>query len=176
MKKTLLSLLCVLGLVSSAAFAADDAKSFIGNWALTIPGGGSGWLGVEEKDGGLKGSLLWGGGSVLPVAGVKVEDGKLIVTRIQQAKGKDGKPGPKITETITGTRDGDCLKLVTVKCGENGKEFGRAEFTGKFTPPVSAAPRNTLNSDCFARSVSSVNSMPKRRSGASWPKRSIASS
>ena len=140
MKKTLISLLCVLGLVSGAALAADDAKQFIGNWALTIPGGGSGWLGVEEKDSGLKGSLLWGGGSVLPVAGVKVEDGKLIVTRVQQAKGKDGKPGPKITETITGTRDGDCLKLVTVKCGENGKEFGRAEFTGKFTPPVSAAP------------------------------------
>ncbi|MCX6898702.1 MAG: DUF1080 domain-containing protein [Verrucomicrobia bacterium] len=144
MKKTSLSLPFVLGLVlcgaCGVAFAADDAKPFVGNWALTIPGGGAGWLGVEEKDGCLKASVLWGGGSVLPATGAKVEDGKLVVTRIQQPKGKDGKPGKKITETITATRDGDCLKLVTVKCAEGGKEFGRAEFIGKRIPPVPAAP------------------------------------
>lgn len=144
MKKTLLSLPFILGLVfcdaCGVAFAADDAKPLVGNWALTIPGGGAGWLGVEEKDGGLKASVLWGGGSVLPAAGAKAEDGKLVVTRVQQPKGKDGKPGKKITETITATRDGDCLKLVTVKCAEGGKEFGRAEFTGKRIPPMPAAP------------------------------------
>ena len=143
MKKTSISLLFILGLVlcgaCGVASAADDAKPFIGNWALTIPGGGAGWLGVEEKDGGLKASVLWGGGSVLPTAGAKVEEGKLLVTRVQQSKGKDGK-SKKTTETICATRDGDCLKLVTVKCGEDGREFGRAEFTGKIIPPVPAAP------------------------------------
>ncbi|MCX6907109.1 MAG: DUF1080 domain-containing protein [Verrucomicrobia bacterium] len=144
MNKTSIYFLFVLGLVlggaCGVALAADEAKPFIGNWALTIPGGGAGWLGVEEKDGGLCASILWGGGSVLPAAGAKVEDGKLVVTRVQQPKGKDGKPGKKITETITATRDGDCLKLVTVKCAEGGKEFGRAEFIGKCIPPVPAAP------------------------------------
>jgi len=134
------SILSILALAAALvpAFAADNP--FIGRWALTIPGGGAGWLGVEEKGGKLEGSVLWGGGSVLPVNGVCVEGDKLIVTRIQQPKGKDGKPGKKVTETITATRDGDCLKLITVKCAEGGKESGRAELTGKLIAPLPPAP------------------------------------
>lgn len=41
-----------------SAFAAENP--FVGNWALTIPGGGAGWLGIAEKDGALEGSILWG--------------------------------------------------------------------------------------------------------------------
>ena len=36
----------------------------------SIPGGGAGWLGVEQKDGYLDASILWGGGSVVPVDSV----------------------------------------------------------------------------------------------------------
>ena len=46
----------------SAAAAAENP--FLGGWALTLPGGAPGWLGVEEAGGGLKASLLWGWGSV----------------------------------------------------------------------------------------------------------------
>ena len=61
-------LLAVALLIAAASPAsADDAKPFIGNWALTIPGGEAGWLGVAETDGTLKASILWGGGSVVPV-------------------------------------------------------------------------------------------------------------
>jgi hypothetical protein len=109
---------------------------FIGRWALTIPGGGAGWLGVEEKDGALQGSILWGGGSVVPVQGVKVEGDKLVVTRI--SKGKNA--AEPTTETITATANGDALSLTTVKSKGDGKEFGKAEFTGKRIPPVPAAP------------------------------------
>jgi hypothetical protein len=42
---------------------ASAENPYIGRWALTIPGGGAGWLGIEEKDGALQGSILWGGGS-----------------------------------------------------------------------------------------------------------------
>ena len=59
--------------------AADAPAAFVGNWALTIPGGGAGWLGIVEKEGNLQGTILWGGGSVLPVDGVRVEGDKLIV-------------------------------------------------------------------------------------------------
>src|SRR4051812_19556848 len=104
---------------------------YTGRWALTIPGGGAGWLGVEEKDGKLTSSILWGGGSVLPTDSTKLEDGKLIVTRITKAKKKDGTDGEATTETITATRKGDDLALVTAKRKENGKEVARAEFTGK---------------------------------------------
>ncbi|MCX7046481.1 MAG: DUF1080 domain-containing protein [Candidatus Sumerlaeota bacterium] len=132
-----------------SAFAADNP--FIGHWALTIPGGGAGWMGVEEKDGKLQGSVLWGGGSVLPVTTTKVEGDKLVVTRVssnpkKDAAGKVVKDAAgkdvieKITETITATLSGDNLKLVTVKDKGDGKEFGRAEFNGKRIPPVPPAP------------------------------------
>ncbi len=109
---------------------------YLGHWALTIPGGGPGWLGVEEADGQLKASLLWGGGSVKPVSSVRLDGDRLVITRAQVQHGGVDK-GKQITETITATRSGDRLKLVTVKSKRDGKEFGRTEFAGKLTtlPP-----------------------------------------
>ena len=129
-------------LSSRTAFAADAPNPYLGSWALTIPGGAAGWLGVtQDKDGKLAGSLLWGGGSVLPVDGVKVEGDALIVTRISKTgkKDADGKP-LVVTETITAKAEGDDLKLTTVKTEPDGKESGKAEFTGKRTPPLPPAP------------------------------------
>src|SRR5437867_12469493 len=76
--------------LSSFAFAADDTNPFLGNWALTIPGGGAGWLGVTHERGYYDASLLWGGGSVVPVASVFFDDTNtkdtLLVTRINEVK------------------------------------------------------------------------------------------
>lgn len=115
--------------------AADNP--FIGRWALTIPGGGAGWLGVESKDGALSSRVLWGGGSVLPTASTKVEGDTLIVTREQ--KNKEGKLAA--IETITAKAEGKVLKLTTSKKNAEGKEIGKAaDFTGKRIPDVPAAP------------------------------------
>lgn len=115
--------------------AADNP--FIGRWALTIPSGGAGWLGVEEKGGALSSSILWGGGSVVPTASTKVEGGTLIVTREQ--KNKEGKLSA--IETITAKAEGDVLKLTTSKKNDAGKEIGQpAEFAGKRIPDVPPAP------------------------------------
>lgn len=114
--------------------AADNP--FIGRWALTIPGGRAGWLGVEEKDGSLSSSVLWGGGSVVPTTSTKVDGDTLIVIREQ--KNKEGKV---TTETITAKVEGDALKLTTSKKNPAGKEIGKLEeFTGKRIPEVPAAP------------------------------------
>ena len=115
-----------------AATAADNP--FVGNWALTIPGGGAGWLGVVEKDGGLQASVLWGGGSVLPTASAKVEGDQLVVTRVQKFGAKT------TTDTITARRSGDSLALTTCRLGADGKKSKPAEFTGKRIPPVGPAP------------------------------------
>jgi hypothetical protein len=115
--------------------AADNP--FMGRWALTIPGGGAGWLGVEEKDGALSSSVLWGGGSVVPTAGTKVDGDTLIVTREQ--KNKEGKLSA--IETITAKIEGDALKLTTAKKNAEGKEIGKpAEFAGKRIAEIPAKP------------------------------------
>lgn len=133
----------VAGVCLFSAVAAFADNSYVGRWALTIPGGGAGWLGVEEKDGQLSSSVLWGGGSVVPTQGTKVEDGKLIVTRISKSKKKD-KQGKEVedqtTETITATATGDDLKASTVKTKADGKQFGQGDFTGHRIPAIPPTP------------------------------------
>jgi len=107
-------LLSFVGLMLAVIPSADcwGAEDFVGHWALTIPSGAAGWLGVEEVDGKLNASLLWGGGSVKPLDSAVAEGGQLVLTRVQVQRGGANK-GQRITETITATRRGDALQLVT---------------------------------------------------------------
>jgi hypothetical protein len=115
----------------------------VGDWALTIPGGAAGWLGVEESNGQLTANLLWGGGSVLPLASAKVEDGKLVLTRRHesQRKGPDGKSARATRiETITATVEGDTINLTSTMTRDNGQPGDAQKFSGHRTPPPPAAP------------------------------------
>ena len=87
-----------LSLLTTRGLAADN--SFLGHWALTIPSGGAGWLGIEQKGDQLEGSILWGGGSVVPVSAVKVEGDTLVVTRVHQRRRRAQTPAAKDIETI----------------------------------------------------------------------------
>ena len=124
--------------------SARAAESpFAGRWALTIPGGGAGWLGVEESPPQVKASILWGGGSVLPVTTAAIQDGTLTMTRVSKGKVKDpsGQEREETTvETITAKVNGDNMDLVTEKSKDGGAPFGKAAFRGKRIPPVPPAP------------------------------------
>ncbi|HSU67292.1 MAG TPA: DUF1080 domain-containing protein [Tepidisphaeraceae bacterium] len=128
--------------LASLARGAEAGNPFVGNWALTLPNGAAGWLGIRDEGGKLTGRILWGGGSVLPVDSVKVEGNQLIVTRNHEGqKQAGGKSAKAVTvETITATLEGDDLKLTSRMVHPDGKETGKAEFTGKRTPPVPPAP------------------------------------
>jgi hypothetical protein len=135
----LLSLLCVL----NYSRGGEAENPFVGGWALTIPGGHAGWLGVESDGNRIKAEMLWGWGSVFKLDGARLDGEKLVLTWLQQADRKkpDGTTAKiQLAETITVTRDGDALKLVTVmpKADGNGEE--RSEFTGKRLPPMPPAP------------------------------------
>lgn len=131
----------VLTIIATTACAATNP--WLGAWALTIPGGGAGWLGVEERGGQLQASLLWGGGSVFPLDSARIEEGKLIVTRVHTVERKDaaGKAvKTRIVETITATAVGDNLKLTSSKPRADGSGAEKAEFVGKRQPPLPPAP------------------------------------
>ena len=76
--RAIVSLFALTAALGTAS-AADNP--FLGGWELTIPGGAAGWLGVEEVNGQLQASLLWGGGSVVPVDSAKLEGDRSILTR-----------------------------------------------------------------------------------------------
>ena len=128
-------LLTAFLLTFTASLTAAD-NPYLGRWALTLPNGGAGWLGVEEKNGALTSSILWGGGSVVPTTSTKVADGKLTVTREQ--KNKEGKV---TTETITATATGGDLALTTVRHNAEGKQLGEpVAFTGSRIADLPPAP------------------------------------
>ena len=128
--------------IGTPALAAENP--FVGNWALTIPGGQAGWLGIAETDGKLEGSILWGGGSVVPVNSVSVDGDVLKVTRIHVTERKD-KSGKVIdtrtkTEILSGTVSDDTLHLSQVWVLGEGKESDPNDFEGKRIPPLPAPP------------------------------------
>ena len=112
----------ILGCTVRAAAPAADA--FLGRWALTIPGGAAGWLEIKKENGWYDGSVLWGGGSVLPVSSVTVADGVLTVTRVRDVDRKDsaGKVLRKqqLTETLTMKVEGDTLTGTRLNPRNNG--------------------------------------------------------
>ena len=130
MHKFAFPIVILLSLLTGRSAQAENP--YVGHWALTIPGGGAGWLGVEEADGKLQASVLWGGGSVKPVTSAKIDGDQLVITRVQVQRGGADK-GKQITETITANRTGQNLKLATVKTKPDGKQIARADFTGKLT-------------------------------------------
>ena len=133
-----------LSALSLGAFAAENPAPFLGRWALTIPGGGAGWLEITQQDGYLDGSILWGGGSVVPVESVYLDGDALLVTRLNTVERKDA-AGNVVrtqiyTETISATVNGDVLDLKHQKVNTSGIGAERAPFTGKRIPDLPPAP------------------------------------
>ncbi len=137
----LIAFLCLFA--PAFVFAAGEAKPFLGSWALNIPGGGAGWLGVEEKDGGPQVGLLWVGGSVEPAKNVSIEDDtlKFVVEAHWTGKDASGKEQPMgYTRTIIAKRSGDSLSLTSFFVGIN-EPSGKVEtLQGTLLPPPPPAP------------------------------------
>lgn len=132
----------VIAAAISPAFAAHDA--FLGSWELTIPGGGAGWLSVTPERGYYDASLLWGGGSVLPVSSVCFENDTLWVTRVREVQRKDANGKvvrtQQIAEAIMARVNGDTMDLTLINPRNDGEGVVRETFTGKRTPPMPPAP------------------------------------
>jgi hypothetical protein len=124
--------------------AAQTANPYVGRWALTIPGGDAGWLGVTQENGYLDASILWGGGSVVPVDSVYMDEDRLNITRVNKVERKDA--GGKVirthvlAETIVAKVSGDNLHLTQIRPRSDGMGVSRSEFTGKRIPPLPAKP------------------------------------
>jgi hypothetical protein len=140
MRRTLGSL--VVALAPVLAPAADNP--FVGNWALTIPGGGAGWLGVTREKGYYDAGLLWGGGSVMPVDSVFFHDDNMFVMRSREVKRKDAEGKTvrtqRFPEVIMARLDGSELQLTLFRPREDGEGMRQEEFTGQRIPPLPPAP------------------------------------
>lgn len=142
MKSSFCSLVTIatLSMVSAFQSAAEGAEPFLGSWALTLPDGRAGWLGVDDENGQLSVSMLWGAGSVVPVENASIEDDKLIITRVRRSRrSRGGSRANTTTETITAERAGNTLRL-TLRTQLEGAEPTSQAFTGQWCPPLPSKP------------------------------------
>jgi len=125
--------------------AADDVSEYFGCWALTLPGNVPGWIEIRNDKGYLDADILWGGGSVLPVASVYLEKGKLVVTRVRElVRERDEEKKPIRSHTITSriffTVKGDNLNGIMYTPSYSGTEIREATIEGIRIPPPPEAP------------------------------------
>ncbi|MBL9187826.1 MAG: DUF1080 domain-containing protein [Opitutaceae bacterium] len=144
MKTSLRSLLTLSVFTTFTAFAAPN-EAFLGRWELTIPSGAAGWLEIKKEKGYFDGSILWGGGSVVPVSSVVVSEDTLILTRTRNVERKDaaGKTvrTQQFTEAITAKLDGpDRLTLTQLNPRNNGTGYDTAQFTARRSQPLPPRP------------------------------------
>jgi hypothetical protein len=140
--------------------AAAPNEAFLGRWALTLPNGAAGWLEIKKEKGYFDGSILWGGGSVLPVSSVVISEDTLFVTRTNDVQRKDASGKvvrtQQFTEAITAKLgEGDTLKLTRLAPRGNSSGYDSAEFTGKRIPAL--PPRPDLKKVKFGEPISLFN-------------------
>lgn len=138
---TLVALL--VGLVFAPVYgSAESSDPFVGRWALTIPGGGAGWLGVAQQKGYLEAEILWGGGSVVPTDCSFIHEGKLHVVRSQAVPRRDEKG--KVIKTdrfpvvIIGEVNGDMMDLTIMSTSDKGVKT--EQFSGIRIPNLPPQP------------------------------------
>ena len=155
-----LRMMALVVALGTGRLVAAPNEAFLGRWALTLPNGAAGWLEIKKEKGYFDGSILWGGGSVLPLSSVVVTEDTVIVTRTRDVQRKDaaGKVvrTQQFTEAITGKLgEGDTLKLTQLAPKLNGTAYDSAQFTGKRIPAM--GPRPDLKKVKFGEPIALFN-------------------
>jgi hypothetical protein len=134
----------ILIIFAGSLHAAETAEPYIGRWALTIPGGAAGWLGVTQEDGYLDASILWGGGSVVPVDSVFMVEGDMYIVRLYKIERKNDSGEVVRTQTypeaLIARVYGDQMDLTQMRPSRDGLSSDLLYFGGKKIPPLPPKP------------------------------------
>jgi len=123
-----------------------DITEFLGQWTIDISGGSVGWLEVRQEKDYLDADLLWGGGSVNPMAHVYLSGDKfLVVTKVDKIiRTKDANNEPLKTQLITSwlevQKKGDKIAGFIFNPHRDGKGIDSTSFVGTKLPPPPPAP------------------------------------
>ncbi len=140
-------LIVAIGLACLPMMANAADNPFFGNWALTLPNDGPGWLSIWQGNGYIDADLLWYGGSVVPVVNVcMVDEDTIKVTRhartIVRKKDPQGKPIRTSTlfNHIILSVNGDQLEGKVYTEDPKGLQMTEGDITGKRIPPPPPSP------------------------------------
>jgi 3-keto-disaccharide hydrolase len=151
-KLSVLFIVAAIGLTCVPAFAADsDADKYLGYWALDLPGGGAGWMGVvKEYDpqgrAYLDAGILWGGGSVTPVAAAFLDqDGRLALTRVRTVNRGDKGAVREVRTDGSFVRENHLIAQPNKNRTHTFVELLLASVDGNYMELTRMIPSSTLN-------------------------------
>jgi hypothetical protein len=148
MKKTFIVIGVITGtfLISTHLLKASDGpESFLGCWALTLPNDVPGWMEIRQEKGYLDGDILWGWGSVVPLAHVYFDEDHIIATRNQEIiRARDDQGNPVRTQILTSrmvfVRKGDALSGIIYTPEYDGIGIREESVSGKKIPALPDPP------------------------------------
>jgi hypothetical protein len=132
--------------LKSVPVQKTDISEFLGQWTIDIQGGSVGWLEVRQEDNYLDGDILWGGGSVLPVSDIFLEQGHILVVQRSNniVRKVDENTTPVRTQTITDwleiVRKGEKIEGILLSPRKNGTGVDSSTFSGTKLPAPPPAP------------------------------------
>jgi len=130
----------LMSLLLPALQAEPLPDLMLGDWSLKIESGGAGWLSISEtNDGEPSVAMMVNVGSIKPLKGVEIRDGKIHVPLKVFRKGRNG---PVISQNRARIwLEADKLRgeIVTTFPG-TGKSAVHDPFTAVRIPPMPAAP------------------------------------
>ena len=131
-------ILSIVILSASFPAVASEAGAFVGDWAMRMTDGSSGWLSIKDVDGRLTGEL-WRVGQGKAITNMKLADGKLTFTR-QCRIGKpeyDGGPptGERVPCDFKATVEGNSIH-ITMQTANGVAPVSKVIHQGKRLPPL----------------------------------------
>ncbi|CAM9964127.1 unnamed protein product [Chrysoparadoxa australica] len=138
-----------------------EVNDFIGHWSLDIEGDNAvGWLGVTNDDF-LDASLLWRGGSVVPVANVYLLNDRLVATRVNnRVKAEDDNGEATRSHQVTNTlevykKSSEEVYGYYLVPNNNGMGLDTTTFVGIKLPEITESPN--LNEVKFGEPIELFN-------------------
>jgi hypothetical protein len=122
--------------VGSLLQAESVPTDLLGDWTLSISSGEAGWISVSQKQQ-PEVCMMVNVGTINPLKGVEVRDGRIHIPLKTQRKGKEG-PIISRTSATVWSESGKLKGEILTTFGE-GKEV-RTPFRGKPIPPMPPAP------------------------------------
>ncbi len=142
---------------------AQSADPFLGTWALALDyeNSNAGWMEITQEDGYLDASVLWRGGSVIPVDFVFTADNHLIITRsnlLIREKDAAGEPAREHRQIFWYDIQKEGSDMISGRGffpNANGIGAEAVSFTGKRTAEPGPAP--DLGSIRFGKKITLLN-------------------
>jgi hypothetical protein len=141
LRRGLVTLLLLCSALLPLPSSADPIpESLIGDWSLRIESGEAGWLSISETDEGEPSvAMMVNVGSIKPLKGVEVRDGKIHVPLKTVRKGKKG-PIISQNRALIWSQGGELKGEIVTSFPESGKAEVHDPFTAIKIPPMPPAP------------------------------------